>query len=68
MPGIAFVVIGIVAGLGMLFVQPAAGEPEQLDRLFPLARLYRYRAVRVVMAVAFFGFALLGLALMLGWL
>ena len=67
-PYLAVIVIGLVAGLGMLLVKPSPGEPEKLDRFFPLARFYRYAAVRTFFALGFFAFALLGLASMLGWL
>jgi hypothetical protein len=64
---LAVAVIGIISGLGMLFVRPSPGEPERLDRLFPLARFYRYGPVRVAFALVCFGFALAGLGLGFGW-
>jgi hypothetical protein len=67
-PYLAVIVVGLVAGLGMLLVKPAPGEPEKLDRLFPLARFYRYAAVRTSFALGFFAFALFGFASMFGWL
>jgi len=65
---LAFVVIGSIAGLGMLFVRPSPGEPEQLDRLFPATRFLAYRSVRVIFALMFFAMALAGVAFMFGWL
>ena len=64
---LAVIVIGAVAGFGMLFVRPSPGEPERLDRVFPLARFYRYGPVRVTFALLCFGFALFALGSMLGW-
>ena len=65
---LVFVVLGVVAGVGFLLVRPAPGEPERVGRLFPLARLYRYAAVRVVVALLCFAFALFGAASAIGWL
>ena len=65
---LAFVVVGSIAGLGMLFVRPSPDEPELLDRLFPLTRFLAYRLVRVVFACMFFAVALAGIAFMFGWL
>lgn len=64
---LVFVVLGVVAGAGILFVRPANGEPEHVGRLFPLARLYRYVIVRVVVALFCFVLALLGAASAMGW-
>jgi hypothetical protein len=65
---VVFVVLGVVAGVGFLLVRPANGEPEYVARLFPLARLYRYVAVRIVVALFCFAFALFGAASAMGWL
>lgn len=64
---LAFVVLGVVAGVGILFVRPANDEPGYVGRLFPLARLYRYAVVRVVAALLCFALALLGVASAMGW-
>jgi hypothetical protein len=65
---LAFTVIGIIVGIGMLLVRPAPQEPEKLDRLFPLARFLAYAPVRIAFACAGFAFALVGLAFAFGWL
>jgi hypothetical protein len=65
---LAFTVLGTITGLGMLFVRPSPGEPEQLDRLFPLTRFLAYRPVRIVFSVMFFAVALAGVAFTFGWL
>jgi hypothetical protein len=67
-PYLAFIVLGTIAGFGMLFVRPSPSEPEQLDRLFPSTRFLAYRPVRVVFALMFFAVALAGVAFMFGWL
>ena len=65
---LAFVVVGLVAGTGMLLVRPPPNEPERLAWVWPLARLYRYRAFRVVVALLCFGSVMFGLAHFRGWL
>jgi len=67
-PYLAVVVIGLITGLGILFVKPAPSEPDKLDRTFPMARFYQYAAFRRLIALISFGFAAAGLAFMLGWL
>jgi hypothetical protein len=64
---LVFVVLGVVAGVGFLLVRPAPGEPERVARVFPLARLYRYAVVRVVVALLCFALALFGAASAMGW-
>lgn len=64
---LVFVVLSVVAGVGVLFVRPANGEPEYVGRLFPLARHFRYAVVRAVVALFCFMFALLGVASAMGW-
>jgi len=64
---LGFAVATLVVGVCILFVRPARGEPEKLGRLFPLARLYLYVAVRIVAALFCFVLALLGVASALGW-
>ena len=70
MPNVAGLIIalaGVVAGVGLLLVRPSPGEPERLNRMWPAARFYKYRSVRVAIGVVCLALAWLGLALALGW-
>jgi hypothetical protein len=65
---VAFAVAALVAGIGVLLVRPAPGEPERLSGLFAGARLFQNAWVRVLVAIVCFVVGFLGAATSLGWL
>ena len=63
----AMIVVGLIVGVGMILVRPAPGEPEKLQKIWPLARYYRYKSARFAFAFLGFSFALIGAGQMAGW-
>jgi hypothetical protein len=63
----AMVFVGLIVGIGMVLVRPTPGEPEELQKIWPLARFYRYKSARLTFALLGFAFALIGALQMAGW-
>lgn len=57
---LALVVMGLVAGVGMLAVRSSAAEATHISAVFPIARLFQYRGFRVAVSLAGFAFAIVG--------
>jgi hypothetical protein len=64
--GLGFLLLGLVVGLGLIFVKPAPGEPERLSKFLPGMSLYRFATFRYCVSAIGFLFALLGAAIVLG--
>jgi hypothetical protein len=63
---LALVVLGLVVAVGMLAVRTSGAEVTRLSAVFPGAQLFQYRAVRVIIALASFGIAIVGVAGLMG--
>jgi len=57
---------GVVAGIGMLTVRPDTAETGRLSTLWPIARLFNHRGVRIMVAVLAFVVAAVGAAGLMG--
>jgi hypothetical protein len=65
---LAIAVMGLVVGLGMLAVRADVNETARLSTVWPIARLYQYRWVRLVITILGLAFAALGVAGFMGLL
>jgi hypothetical protein len=65
-PWLIIAVLGTVSGIGMLAVRTSASETARLSKVWPVARLYNYRGVRIVVAALSFVLAAVGAAGIIG--
>ena len=60
------VVVGLIVGVGMIFVRPVPGEAEELQKIWPLARFYKHKSARIAFAIIGILFAFVGARQMMG--
>jgi len=58
--GIAFLVMGVTVALGMVLLRQDPVETEKLSKILPGAQLFRFKIVRIAVAIAGLCFAVLG--------
>lgn len=63
---LAIAVMGLVVGIGMLAVRSDGNETARLSTVWPIARLYQYRWVRVAISILGLTFAAVGVAGFMG--
>jgi hypothetical protein len=63
---LVLIVMGLVSGAGLLAVRTSQAETTRVSTLFPMARLFLYRGVRVVAALLCFVIVAVGVAGLLG--
>jgi len=61
--GTAFSVMGVTVALGMVLFRQDPAETEKLSKILPGVRLFRFRIVRIAVAIAGLCFAVLGVGL-----
>jgi hypothetical protein len=59
---IVLVVMGLVAGAGLLAVRTSQTDAMRVSTLFPIARLFQYRSIRVGVALLCFALVAVGVA------
>ena len=63
---LVLLVLGLVAGVGMLCVRTSTAEATSVATFFLGARLFQYRIVRAIGALLGFAFAIVGAAGLMG--
>jgi hypothetical protein len=64
--GTLFIILGLIAGFGLLFVRVDEGSLKTASKIAPWARLYRYKVFRYFAAAICFALAIYGLYLISG--
>ncbi len=63
--GIVFIVLGLVSGIGLLFVKVDRDSVDSASKINPIARLYKYGAFRYFIVVICLTLAIYGIYLVL---